>query len=149
MFGGWRGLRRFWAIVLLAVLTTAGALQLAGPPRPRSPVVVAAKPVEHPPAVHEPAVVHQTPAAAPKTAHPNVGFFPRHRFLKVKNPNFRRGTGYKPSKAIPAAAPAVFIRSESLVQPHQRFLFVRNRWCGRTTSFSNSAALGLKSKATL
>ncbi len=70
MFGGWRGLRRFWAIVLLAVLTTAGALQLAGPPRPRSPVVVAAKPVEHPPAVHEPAVVHQTPAAAPAAGRP-------------------------------------------------------------------------------
>ncbi len=65
MFGGWRGLRRFWTIVLLGILTTAGALQLAGPPRPRAPVVVAAKPMEYPPAVHEPAVVHRAPAAIP------------------------------------------------------------------------------------
>lgn len=62
-FGGWRGLGRFWGLLLTVVAIGAATLQMLGPPAARRPEPAVAKRAG-PPA---PVAIHQAPAAVPQS----------------------------------------------------------------------------------
>ena len=63
-FGGWRGLRRFWGLLLVGLMGTAATLQMLGPPQP--PPARVPEPAARPEAPPAPEVVRQqAPPAAP------------------------------------------------------------------------------------
>ncbi len=70
-FDGWRGLRRFWGLILLALFTTGATLQVLGPlPTARRPENAAVK--REP--VPEPVVIHQaSPPAGAQSVRPGRG----------------------------------------------------------------------------